>query len=189
MVRKVKKANVKTLGKWITAVLATNRPMPFRELAKAIPFPYKSIYTKALELRRQDLIRTDANGLWSLNRDFSTSKLKNAASEFTSTQVSADEKTTTSASDTTSEIPFEDLDPQDQLVQQLHNVGIGPVAEVLAQMFFNHDIYSVRDLYNVLCVAARGWVDRRQANFVMSWWAISRGLKYSTDEFFPDWRP
>jgi hypothetical protein len=164
-------------------LLGARGPAELKTLAKGIPFPRRSVLTKALELRRAGLVQTDENGLWSLTpqRTAATAGKKGTVSS----QAGGAEKSGQSARHWWVNAPDEDLTPQFRFARELARLDVAPgIANLLAETLFTQDPYDLKWLYEVLTEMGEGFVSESPCRLIMRWWAGHCGLPYNRSDFF-----
>jgi len=163
--------------------------MKVADMCKTIKYPYKSVYTKALELQKLGLVDRDDNGVWSLKegvtpRTLETGELdESGAAEAPGEGVEPGGKGAPIVRSTGAP-----LDQKGLFIQELKNIGVQPkeVIPTIASIFFDGDIDDLNWLNTVLLKSAGGWVNHKQRRLIIDWWSHSRGLPYAEDDFFPD---
>jgi len=190
------KTGSKSIVVQIVDLLYSEGPMGVSDMCKTIQFPYKSVYTKALELRTMGFADKDEEGIWTLAdgvtpQTLETGELENLGAadpgediEETPEETPGGGKKTAPMSRSTG-IP---LDQKNLFTQELKNVGVTPVAAIptIANIFFSGDIDDLIWLEQVLKREAAGFVTPHQRRLIFSWWSHTRGLPYQEDQFFPD---
>jgi len=170
-------------------------PMGVSEMCKTIPFTYKSVYTKALELAKLGLANKDDNGVWSLAEGVTPDTLITGEKQMPGAQVTGAEGAPPGeegAAATVREAPIVrgtgvPLDQNNLFIQELKNIGVAPKEAIptVANIFFSGDIDDLRWLEQVLKRDAAGFITPHQRRLIISWWSHTRGLPYNPDEFFP----
>lgn len=173
----------------IIELLYTEGPMDVSTMCKTIPYPYKSVYTKACDLRKMGFATKDGDGIWHLAsgitpRTLETGELDSEPGAEPGEEVS---ETATSKAPLTRS-PGMPLDQQQLFIQELRNIGVTPKEAIptIANIFFSGDIDKLSWLNKVLKEESAGFVTHKQRRLIFSWWSHTRGLPYTEDEFFPD---
>jgi len=169
--------------------LYADGPMGVSEMCKTIPYPYKSVYTKALELQKLGLADKDDNGVWSLEEGVTPQTLITGEKEMPGAQETGAGKeppaTGTAPIVRSTGAP---LDQKTMFIQELKNIGCAPKEAIptIANIFFSGDIDSLRWLEQVLKRDSAGFVTPHQRRLIISFWSNTRGLPYDPDQFFPE---
>jgi len=169
--------------------LYSDGPMKVADMCTTIQYPYKSVYTKALELQKLGLADKDDDGVWSLKEGVTPSTLETG--KLVETQ---DEEESGEGSESTRKVPpiarstGKPLDQTEMFIQELKNIGCSPKEAIptVTSIFFSGDIEDLHWLEKVLKRDAAGFVTAHQRRLIISWWSNTRGLPYDEEEFFPD---
>ncbi|MBA7672816.1 hypothetical protein ES703_81003 [subsurface metagenome] len=170
----------------IVEKLYSEGAMKVSQMCETIKYPYKSVYTKALELQQMNLASKDDDGVWTLRegvtpRTLETGEIEQVrpAAEVAGEEVSS-EKVPPIARSTGAP-----LDAKGIFIEQLKNVGVTPkeVIPTIAGVFFSGDIDSLPWLNQVLTRDAASFIAPNQRRLVISFWAHTRGLPYDEEEF------
>jgi len=178
----------------IVELLYAQGGLSVSEMCKTIKYPYKSVYTKALELRKLNLADKNDNGIWFLREGVTPSTLETGVREENGDGDKEDtEEEADSGEEGKNKAPMVrsngvPLDQRGLFIQELKNIGVTPkeVIPTIASIFFDGDIDDLNWLNMTLLKSAAGWVNHKQRRLIIDWWSHSRGLPYMTDEFFPD---
>ena len=161
-------------------------PMKVAQMCETIKYPYKSVYTKALELQKLNLADKDNDGVWSLREGVSPRTLETGELEVVGEEVPGGEGIPTTKPPApivrSKGIP---LDQRGLFIRQMTDIGVAPKEAIptIADIFFAGDIEDLNWLNTVLQRQAAGYVSTNQRRLMMSWWSKTRGLPYSEDEY------
>lgn len=163
--------------------------MKVSQMCETIKYPYKSVYTKALELKKLGLADKDDDGVWSLQEGVTPQTLVTGEIE-----ESGAEETVVEGEATTKKVPpiarstGIPLDQRSMFIKHCTDIGIAPKEAIptIADIFFSGDINSLEWLNQVLSADAAGYVTHQQRRLMLSWWANTRLLEFNEEEFgFP----
>ena len=123
--------------------LYSDGPLTVSQMCDTIKYPYKSVYTKALELQKLGLADKDDNSVWSLKegvtpRTLETGELEEpGAAEEPGEEVEPGEKVAPIVRATGAP-----LDQRGMFIQELKNIGCTPKEAIptVANIFFSGDI-------------------------------------------------
>lgn len=170
--------------------LYTRGSLTVSQMCETIKYPYKSVYTKALELQKLNLADKDDDGVWSLREGVTpqtliTGELKGPGAGEEPGQEVEPEKPAPPITRGTG-IP---LDQRSMFIKHCTDIGIAPKEAIptIADIFFSGDIDSLPWLNQVLSKDAAGYVNHTQRRLMMSWWANTRRLDFDEEEY--DFRP
>lgn len=177
----------------IVEKLYTEGAMSVSKMCETIKFPYKSVYTKALELKTMGLADKDDNGVWSLKEGVTPRTLETGELEEPGAGAVAEEteelgeegKPAAAKGAPMARSKGAPLDAKSVFMEQLRAVGVQPkeVIPTIAGVFFSGDIDSLKWLNQVLSRDAASFVAPNQRRLVISFWANTRGLPYVEEEF------
>ncbi|MBA7646967.1 hypothetical protein ES703_54735 [subsurface metagenome] len=170
----------------IVEKLYADGSMKVSQMCETIKYPYKSVYTKALELQKLGLADKDDDGVWSLAegvtpRTLETGEIEQvrpiaevAGGEVPPGKVAPIVRSTGAP-----------LDQRGMFIRQMTDIGVAPKEAIptIADIFFAGDIEDLKWLNQVLQRQAAGYVSTNQRRLMMSWWSKTRGLPYSEDEY------
>jgi len=163
--------------------------MKVTQMCETIKYPYKSVYTKALELQALNLADKDDDGVWSLREGVTPQTLITGELGEPRVAVPGAEETPGTQKPPpiarTTGIP---LDQQSMFIKHCTDIGIAPREAIptIADIFFSGDINSLPWLNQVLSQDASGYVTHTQRRLMMSWWANTRRLDFDEEEYgFP----
>lgn len=161
--------------------------MHSRTMADFIPFKHKSIANKCLELESRALIERDDENIWSLRPGVTPQTLIDGTMQDDGGEPMVDQVSTATETQTkpTKEKEKVPLDQRDQFVSQLKAIGVTPKDAIptIADIFFSGDIEDLHWLNDVLQRQAMGFVRADQRRLIVNWWANTRGLPISEDDF------
>ena len=163
----------------IVELLYAGGPMKVNKMCETIKYPYKSVYTKALELKKMGLADKDSDGVWSLREGVTPQTLETGELE----EVPPGEAAPRAAPITRSQgVP---LDQRGMFVQHMQQIGVIPKEAIptIADIFFSGDIDSLPWLNQVLSKDAAGFVTHHQRRLMMSWWANTRRLEFDEEAY------
>ena len=154
--------------------------MKLRDIRKPLQCKYDSLYTEALELQSMGILQRDENGFWSLVHKIVE------ADHGRSYQDDKGDISSTSASSTAPDSPHTPQGPKEIFIQRLENIGVQPKGAIpsIAETFFAGDIDDMKWMHHVLSWVAVGFVTPPQCNLIMNWWAVTRGIRYDSTDFF-----
>lgn len=170
----------------IISVLYTEGKMDCREMGKHIPFKYKSISTKCLELEKNNLISRDEDRVWSLRPGVTPQTLVTGELEMVNQgQEAVEEGEAGQQAAPIVAARGVPLDQRSLFIQQLRDIGVSPPQAIptIADIFFSGDIEDLIWLNNVLQRQAAGYVSINQRRLMMGWWSKTRGLPYSEADY------
>jgi len=167
-----------TIKQQIIELLRFRGKMTAVSMSRYIPYHYKIIYNKALELRAEGLVDRNAESMWFLKVepvDPSNTRIP---------QTTAPEQV---QEYNLVDIPSEPSRGQlGEFMQQFINMGVDPgIALTIADIFFSKHIYDIQWLDSVL-KEAEAWVTPGQRRLMVGYWAATRGLRDQL-EFLDDW--
>jgi len=180
----------------IVEKLYSEGSMKVGQMCETIKYPYKSVYTKALELAKLGLAIKDDDGVWSLLDGVTPQTLETGEIQTVEAEEPGAEgeepgegtpKTTRKLAPIarSTGIP---LDQRGMFIKHCTDIGIAPKEAIptIADIFFSGDIDSLSWLNQVLSKEAAGYVSHHQRRLMMSWWANSRRLDFDEEEYgFP----
>lgn len=159
------------------------------QMCETIKYPYKSVYTKALELQKLNLADKDDNSVWRLRegvtpQTLETGELQEIGEEEPGEEEGDGKKTAPIVRSTTGA----PLDQKSMFIQEMKNIGVAPKEAIptVASIFFSGDIDNLKWLEQVLKRDSAGFVTPHQRRLIISFWSNTRGLPYNPDEFFPE---
>ena len=170
----------------IIELLYTKGPMDCSALTEHIPYKYKSISTKCLELEKSGLIERDKDRVWALRPGVTPRTLETGELEET-TEVEE-----VAGAETPSKRPAPitrgkgvPLDQRGMFIEHMVSIGCTPKEAIptIADIFFSGDIEDLKWLNHVLTREAAGYVTAQQRRLMMSWWANTRKLPYNEEDF------
>lgn len=171
----------------IVALLYEHGPLICRDMVPSIPFEYKSIYQKCLDLEKMGLVqssgkRGEPDQVWSLRPGVTPDTL--GTGELAGV-VTGEEGETPPAPAPARAPAGIALDQRGQFMKHMIDIGVTPKEAVptIADIFFSGDIDSLHWLDHVLGRQAAGFVNPHHRRLMLSWWATSRGLPYEEEEF------
>lgn len=170
----------------IVEKLYAEGPMKVAQMCETIKYPYKSVYTKALELQKLNLADKDDDGVWSLLEGVSPQTLETGELSEVKAEETGGEGTPTTKPPApivrSKGIP---LDQHQSFIERMIAVGVTPKEAIptIADLFFGGDIDDLNWLNHVLLRQAAGYVNHHQRRLIMGWWAQTRGLPYDEDEY------
>lgn len=177
----------------IVEKLYTEGDMNVSQMCETIKFPYKSVYTKALELQKLGLASKDDNGIWSLRegvtpRTLETGELEEpGATEPGAEETEPGQEATPGAKKQppiarSTGIP---LDQRNMFIKHCTDIGIAPREAIptIADIFFSGDINDLAWLNQVLSKDAAGYVTHQQRRLMLSWWSNTRQLEFDETEY------
>jgi len=153
--------------------------MKVTQMCETIKYPYKSVATKALELRQLGLADKDNDGVWTLREGVTPQTLVTGELEAVGEKEPGGQLAPIVRS---KGIP---LDQRGMFIQQMTDIGVAPKEAIptIADIFFAGDIEDLNWLNTVLQRQAAGYVSTNQRRLMMGWWSKTRGLPYSEDEY------
>ena len=183
----------------IVEKLYSEGSMKVGQMCETIKYPYKSVYTKALELAKLGLAIKDDDGVWSLMDGVTPQTLETGEIQTVEAEEPGAEgeepgegtpKTTRKLAPIarSTGIP---LDQRGMFIKHCTDIGIAPKEAIptIADIFFSGDIDSLSWLNQVLSKDAAGYVNHTQRRLMMSWWANTRRLDFDEEEYgFPEQR-
>ena len=181
----------------IVEKLYSEGSMKVGQMCETIKYPYKSVYTKALELAKLGLAVKDDDGVWSLLDGVTPQTLLTGEIQAPGAEEPGAEgeepgegtpKTTRKLAPIarSTGIP---LDQRGMFIKHCTDIGIAPKEAIptIADIFFSGDIDSLSWLNQVLSKEAAGYVTHHQRRLMMSWWANTRRLDFDEEAYgFPE---
>jgi len=164
-------------------------PMKVAQMCETIKYPYKSVYTKALELQKLNLADKDDDGVWSLRAGVTPQTLETGELEETgAAEAGVEGEEPGGKAPPIVRSTGAPLDQRGMFIQEMRNIGVAPKESIptIASIFFSGDIDDLRWLEQVLKRDAAGFVTAHQRRLIISFWSNTRGLPYDPDEFFPE---
>ena len=163
--------------------------MKVAQMCETIKYPYKSVYTKALELQKLGLADKDDDGVWSLRdgvtpQTLITGELGGPAPP----APGAEEVEPGKPTPPIARSPGIPLDQRSMFIKHCTDIGIAPREAIptITDIFFSGDINSLQWLNQVLSKDAAGYVTHQQRRLMLSWWANTRRLDFDEEEYgFP----
>ena len=181
----------------IVELLYSQGSMDVKQMCETIKFPYKSVSTKALELRQLGIADKDGEGVWSLREGVTPQTLltgelaEPGAEEEPGQEVEPGQAATSTARKAAPIVrsPGIPLDQRGMFIKHCTDIGIAPKEAIptIADIFFSGDIDSLLWLNQVLSKEAAGYVSHHQRRLMMSWWANTRRLDFDEEEY--DFQP
>jgi len=163
--------------------------MKVAQMCETIKYPYKSVYTKALELQKLGLADKDDDGVWSL-RDGVTPQtlITGEIGPPAPPAPGAEEVEPGKPTPPIARSPGIPLDQRSMFIKHCTDIGIAPREAIptITDIFFSGDINSLQWLNQVLSKDAAGYVTHQQRRLMLSWWANTRRLDFDEEEYgFP----
>jgi hypothetical protein len=183
MAPKKKRKRKPNLRSRIVSLIVERGPRPQRGMTRTLVASYQSLNTEILELRRLGVLEKSDDGVLSLIQGVDLAQF--------GIEVPLNENpitTKTSASEATMEYWNEgDFTHQEKFVRLLRSVGVKQeIGKTICHLYFNGNVNSMRWLYQVLVVTAKGFVTEDQAKMIMPSWAYYWGVPYNHEDFFED---
>ncbi|KKM73127.1 hypothetical protein LCGC14_1413610 [marine sediment metagenome] len=170
----------------IVGELYSKGAMTVSQMCETIKYPYKSVYTKALELQKLNLADKDDNGVWVLREGVTPQTLETGELSEPGAAVSGAEETETGQKPPPIvRSPGIPLDQRGMFIKHCTDIGIAPREAIptIADIFFSGDINSLPWLNQVLSKHAAGYVTHQQRRLMLSWWANTRLLDFDEEEY------
>ncbi len=170
--------------------------MTVPQMCETIKFPYKSVYTKALELQKLNLALKSDDGIWSLldgvtpQTLITGERVELGAEEEPGPEVEPGKEGAPAVRKAApiTRSPGIPLDQRGMFINHCTAIGIIPKEAIptIADIFFSGDIDRLSWLSQVLSKEAAGYVTHSQRRLMMSWWANTRQLAFDEEEYgFP----
>ncbi len=176
----------KSIQSQIVELLYSKGSMMVKQMCLTIPYHYKSVYTKALELKQLGLADKDDNGVWSLREGVTPQTLVTGElEETTGIGAAPGGKAPSPKALPITRSQGVPLDQRGMFIQHMQQMGVSPKEAIptIADIFFSGDIDSLRWLNQVLSKDAAGFVTPHQRRLMMSWWANTRRLEFDEEEY------
>ncbi|MBA7469829.1 hypothetical protein ES707_05103 [subsurface metagenome] len=167
--------------------------MTVSQMCETIKYPYKSVYTKALELQKLNMADKDDDGVWSLREGVTPQTLITGELGEPGAAAPGAEGTEPGQEVTPGAKPAPPiarghgipLDQRGMFIKHCTDIGIAPREAIptIADIFFSGDINSLQWLNQVLSKDAAGYVTHQQRRLMLSWWANTRLLEFDEEEY------
>ncbi len=178
-----------TIADQVVKFLYENGPKQVKEMTTAVKSPYKSIYSKCLELEKMGMLVRSETGedesvTWSLKEGYTPETLQTGEVQGSGTTQPPGGGAPPGGSGGSPGAP---LNPRAQFEQLLQGTGVEKVyIPTISNLFFNGDIDKLEWLRQVLTRHAAGFVSPQQMRMIFASWSQARGLPYDPDEFAID---
>lgn len=183
------KTKTPSIATQIVDKLYSEGSMKVAQMCETIKYPYKSVYTKALELQKLGLADKDDDGVWSLRDGVTPQTLITGELGEPGPEEPGQEGTPAAKpAAPITRSPGIPLDQRGMFIKHCTDIGIAPKEAIptIADIFFSGDIDSLTWLNQVLSKDAAGYVNHTQRRLMMSWWANTRRLDFDEEEYgFP----
>ncbi|MBA7607433.1 hypothetical protein ES703_14592 [subsurface metagenome] len=180
------KGKAKSINEQAIEFLYSKGPMSCRDLSQYIPYKYKSINTKLLELQDLGLVDVDKDRIWHLREGVTPQTLVTGELDMTTKEpgvIEPEEAAPKAPAITKSGgIP---LDQRGMFVKHMVDIGVAPKDAIptIADIFFSGDISNLKWLNKVLSQDAAGYVTHQQRRLMLGWWANTRMLEFDESEY------
>ena len=172
-----------SINERVIDLLYSKGSMTCRDLSQHIPYKYKSINTKLLELKELGLVDVDEDKVWHLREGVNPQTLATGEMDSTTKEpVVPGEPAITKSTG----IP---LDQRGMFIKHMVDIGCTPKDAIptIADIFFSGDINDLNWLNQVLSQDAAGYVTHQQRRLMLGWWANTRRLTFDEEEYgFPE---
>jgi len=169
--------------------LYSEGPKTVSQLCETIKFTYKSVYTKALELQKMNLVERTEEGVWSLRDGVTPETLITG-------EIGAPGAAPPGAEEGEPGKPIPPivrgkgvpLDQRGMFIEHMTAIGVSPREAIptIADLFFEGDIEDLNWLNRVLQRSAAGYVKANQRRLIMDWWSKTRNLPYDEEAYFSE---
>lgn len=174
MAGKKKKKKQPSARSLIVSLIIEEGPRKMSGMTRILGFPYQSLNSEVLKLRKLGVLEKDADGVLSLvpgvdPTAFGIEVIISDPSALKSPQ------------------PETPRTIEEQFMDLLRSTGVKKGVETISAIYFSKlDFWNAEWLHHVLTDVAQGFVTEDQAKLIMGYWTIKNGIPYKHEDFFDD---